>query len=716
MAQNLVVTLIENAINSNATYAEFIVSEGNLAFISDSGKRRSTKNSRLDDKGTKLVESTLKQFDEKSLLFSGSLNRIRVVLCDGREAEYVRNISDNSVRIKGKNVFEKNIKEFHWVRFTDETDGKYGVAFEVKVVNGKNRIQACKGSIQSGVFNSGISTDLSFVISGEFGINKQSDNIEFNEKMIQSARKVGSILEYAICNMIHLGLLNMSFYSVLPSTIDEDNEINNELISSVKGIFEKRPLFRNGSGLIVNKSRIILGTKEVTRLFPQNLIDRLFYEKYWIEACDEGSREEYFLIDVGVPYYDREKFLWNLFVDDNLDELSDILASQKDKWLREFYIFCSSPVSEDKVGRRIISALCNTKSIRDSKGKMRFPYELSLLSKGDSINTKTAVVKNSLIYPGDKVDDYSDQILKFFTESLKIGGFSYKNEMVNLADDLMNKKQPIDQLYCDRLVKLAKYDMDNPGEIDFSGYSIFPYETSRGIKRATANKLVIGKPFVKEGNLIVSAMNRDSLWKGIIKFLSEEDLSFVIDFAIRYGAVGKAVIIQQKADQHIDFEKSLFIQGKQGNRDTNYDYIIPGLDEMLRRRSIQLSKMVWLAILEEKSTEVLYAEYSVDNRSVVNRDDSSLIKILRERTWVPGKDGKFYMPENITYNDISDDFSVNKRNPILKYLHFGEGIKEKEKNISNMRKLAEKEGLRLISEEEYQEFIKWKNSKGSKRK
>ena len=128
----------------------------------------------------------------------------------------------------------------------------------------------------------------------------------------------------------------------------------------------------------------------------------------------------------------------------------------------------------------------------------------------------------------------------------------------------------------------------------------------------------------------------------------------------------------------------------------------------MKRRSLQLSRLVWDALQLNNSDEVLYSEYSVLNRTVVKRTDSSLILILRERTWVPGKDGRFYMPENIKITDIHDDFAFNKDNPILKALDFGAGIKRREKAIKDMEKLAAREGLRIISEEEYQEFLKWK--------
>ena len=55
-----------------------------------------------------------------------------------------------------------------------------------------------------------------------------------------------------------------------------------------------------------------------------------------------------------------------------------------------------------------------------------------------------------------------------------------------------------------------------------------------------------------------------------------------------------------------------------------------------------------------------------------------------------------------------EDFAFDKDSPILKALDFGVGIKRREKAIKDMEKLAAREGLRLISEEEYQEFIRWK--------
>ena len=285
--------------------------------------------------------------------------------------------------------------------------------------------------------------------------------------------------------------------------------------------------------------------------------------------------------------------------------------------------------------------------------------------------------------------------------------------MESLARSLMTKKQAVDRVYVEKLLILAKYDMTYPGEIDFSSFAIFPYESPRGIRRVTANELVIGKPYIREGNLLASATGRKALWKGIKKLLTEEDLETVLAFAERCGTIGLPRITRQSAKKHRSYSEKLWTDGKQGTRDTDYDYTIPGIEDLLKRRSLQLSKLVWSAILEEVDKDVLFAEYSSNNRAVVNRCDSSLVLSLRERTWVPDKEGKLYMPENIMAVDIHDEFPFDKKNPILKALHFGDGIKKREKAVKELEKLAAREGLRIIPEDEYQEFLEWKKQKSN---
>ena len=86
------------------------------------------------------------------------------------------------------------------------------------------------------------------------------------------------------------------------------------------------------------------------------------------------------------------------------------------------------------------------------------------------------------------------------------------------------------------------------------------------------------------------------------------------------------------------------------------------MDEILKKRSLQLNRLVWEALFQDGLTDdVLSAEYSVNNRLVVNRCDSSLVKILRKRTWVPGKDKAVCSLDDIWAIDFKILFSYDSR-------------------------------------------------------
>lgn len=710
MALNLIEKLLSEAVQTGGTYVEFVLSENKIAFICDGGSRRSTRNYRQTKAEMKEDERTLRTVSEKSLLFSGQLKRIKITFSSGRTAIFQKKEHDDITTITVRKANETKEKSFDYVCFSSDSSPYTGVAFALKQLkNERYQITLCAGAVMNGPNTTDIPTDLQFVISGSFSLKCESLDLNACDADQEAAENLSVLMEYAIRSIPPMGLSGMPLFSVLPNSLDEESFINTKLKQAIKNACSDFPMFKNRKGMIVNRSKIAFGTEEVTKLFPQEIAEPVLGSRYWIESCKAGSREECFLKDIGIPYYDRERFLKELFRKENLDDCGRILKEQKDRWVRSFYIFCSGMLDDETTKQLIISGFKSIPSIRDSKGNMQYPGDVSMVTNIEVAGNKAVIVKPDLISPAGVDDEYSAQIRDFFLNDLRIKEYSQKPEMEALAQLMMNRKQSIDRNYVGKLLSLAKYDEAYLGEIDFSAYAIFPFESSRGISRTNAEKLVIGKPFVREGNLLASATKRNSIWKGLKTLLSNKDLETVLAFAERYGAIGLPRITKQKAGKHRDFSNKLFEEGRQGPRDTNYDYTIPGLEDILKRRSLQLSRLVWDALLiNNNSDEVLHAEYSVYNRAAVNRTDSSLILILRERTWVPGKDGRFYMPENIKSADIHDDYAFDKDNPILKALDFGAGIKRREKAIKDMEKLAAREGLRIIPEKEYQEFLRWK--------
>lgn len=719
MAQNLLKKIIEDAKRTRATYVTIVLTEGNVAYTSDGGSRKSTKNFRQTEKEISSIERTLKAFNEKNVLFAGNIKKLSYTLSDGRNATFERDdVADISI-VKAKKVSETNEKTYEFARYLSVDDPYCGVAFSIKYTkNGRKQIEQNSGVVLNGIMPSGLSTDLLFTVSAPVKVSEGTLDDKFEKENTIAIKKVASVLEMALGEIISLRLQGMPLFSVLPSSMDDDSKMNIILRETTRIACNRYHLFNNRVGTIVNKQKVILGAEDVTRLFPQDIYEKVFgNNKYWLERCSAGSREEYFLIDIGVPYYDREKFIKELFVDEHFDGLMEVLASQKDKWLREFYIFCAKPTEEDIVRKRMISAFKNMRSIRDSKGKMRYPYEVTIITDDDKTSRGSIVIKDSILYPSGVEDEYTEMLKNYFINEIGIGEFSQKPEIEHMAMDLAAKKQSIDVKYCEKLMKLVDFDEENPGEIDFSEYSIFPYEGARGVSRAKAGDLTIGKPYIKEGSLISAAVGRPALWKGFKKLLNVDDLERLLAFAEKCGAIGIPKIIKQSAKEHSDYMKVLYSDGRRTNRDTDFDYYIQGLDLLLKRRSIQINKLVWQAINEfDNPEDVLYAEFSSDNRQTVNRCDSSLIQILRQKTWVPDKDNKLHSPEDITIAEINDEFAFNRKNPILKQLGFGSGVKKREQERKNLEKIADREGFALVPLTEYREYLIWKEKKKSKGK
>lgn len=712
MAVNLIRKLLTEAVQTGGTYAEFIVAEDKVTFICDGGSRKSTRNYRQSKADIKEDEKVLKTISEKNLLFSAQLKRISFTLRNGRTASFEKSVDDGFCILSARKANEMKAKSFEYICFSSESDESTGIAFATEQSkNGKRQIKPCTGMIMNGPNASEVSNDLQLVISGDFRETEVSSIAGTDYKNEAIIEELCAVLESALRNMMHLGLLDMPLFSVLPNSMDCNNTINTSFLKTARNVCNTYPMFKNRSGSFVGRGRIVNGSEEVIRLFPQEVAKPFLGDRYWIKPCRAGSREERFLMDMGVPYFNRERFLQLMFSEDYLDSTGRILSEQSDKWLREFYIFCSEPITEKTTKRQVISCLKSIPSIRDSKGRMRYPNEITLVNGIKALSGKSVIIKPEIISPsGD--DEYTDQLKSFFLNDLGIKEYSQKPEIEDLAASMMNKKQAVDKAYVNKLLLLAKYDEEHPGEIDFQLYAIFPFQSTKGIRRVAATELVIGKPYVREGNLLASATGRNSLWGGFKKLLSEEELAAVLSFVERSGAIGLPKIVKQSAEKHQDFYNSLYAPGRQGPRDSNYDYIIPGLDEILKKRSLQLNRLVWAALLQDSLTDgVISAEYSVNNRLIVNRCDSSLVEILRKRTWVPGKDGKFYMPENIAVADISGEFVFSKDNPILKALQFGSGIEKRKKALKEMERFATREGLRIVSEQEYQEFLKWKKER-----
>ena len=169
MAANLIEKLLDEAVKTGGTYAKFVVSKENVAFICNGGLRKSTRNYLQSKKEIIADEKILKAITEKNLLFSEQLKRIEFTLCDGRTAIFQKDVNGNFCTTKARRVTESKEKTCEYVCFHSDEENCTGLAFAIKQQkSGKHQIAPCTGEIMNGVRSVGIPTDLRFCISGKF--------------------------------------------------------------------------------------------------------------------------------------------------------------------------------------------------------------------------------------------------------------------------------------------------------------------------------------------------------------------------------------------------------------------------------------------------------------------------------------------------------------------------------------------------------------------
>ena len=288
MSANLIDRLLTEAVQTGGSYAKFVVTEDKVAFICDGGSRKSTRKYHQSKDDITADERVLKSISEKNLLFSEQLSRIEFTLRDGRTAVFQKEADGNFCTIRARKVIEKKEKTFEYVcfsskraadtrgaasRVTDTRSANTGIAFAVKQLkNGKREITSCVGEIMNGINSTGIPTDLQFVISGNFQTKDKLGvwDIQENRDVVDELSKV---FESALKETMDLRLLGMPLFTVLPNSTDEASFFNKALMQTATNVCNSFPMFKSRSGRFVNRSKIALGTDEVTKLFPQEIAE-----------------------------------------------------------------------------------------------------------------------------------------------------------------------------------------------------------------------------------------------------------------------------------------------------------------------------------------------------------------------------------------------------------------------------------------------------------
>lgn len=142
-------------------------------------------------------------------------------------------------------------------------------------------------------------------------------------------------------------------------------------------------------------------------------------------------------------------------------------------------------------------------------------------------------------------------------------------------------------------------------------------------------------------------------------------------FAEAVGAQISLEVTQTYCYGNPEWSRLSTVPGERATSPVNQDYIIKGLDQLLKAPTEELAKLVWRT-MRRLPKLYLQARYQLNARHGSRYASSQLVHVLRQSAWVPQKNGQFVRPPEASRNQLPKGFPFDEGDEWLKAVRFGE--------------------------------------------
>lgn len=666
------------------------------------------------------IISKLNSLNLSILLFTSNLRKFSWD-ANGEKVSYLRKDQTNKICRKttitnGRNKEQSFLVFQQDISFKNKKHKPLEFAFNL---DKEGKIKA-KSSLLYVLFQTTQETHLKFKINGPFRTNPSRENISFDDKfnleVIQQSKNLcKNILSY----FKEVDNLDRNFFDTMPL---EEDEV--PLFFQCIGNFFKE-LLSNG-----NYYKTIEGQyakiNEIKNGYPDKLVN-IISEDFlsllndqdlkWIQAIPKKSRAKKFLNSIGLSdftYSDleeslREKFYATIEDDEYLEDDDEIkinlnwLNSRKDQWKISLYKFLAESVQSGNMGEEQYDY--DTSTFTKS-----FPNDIYIFQciTNEIISYQNNSCKLPLKGYTGTFDDKLLNIDNTLSDSLRILGLSdldeedrltitLKNKYPTIWSDKSNAIKNIENHFNDILLFIDYYKRSQNISI-FSNYRILIDENCQ-LDHPT--NLYIDNTFLETGlnhiyNRQDATYSINRIYEGYNEIASEDFIAFIK----KLGIVTQLQI--ERTSIWNNQYKDQLIEGMYGNNGSDYyvnkDYYIPGLDQLLKLKDKEVSKIIWKTI-DSLDSEYLYAKYRINSKYTTRKHPSQLINKLKSSNWIPDIYENFFEPSKISEYDLHESLKpYNNSNGWLDLVGFGKHIKESIQAIEEKEMLLKDLGFESLDE------------------
>ena len=649
------------------------------------------------------IKVGLEKLQDNTLLFLSNIRRIDFTIDN---IPYFIKRDENKEKITIINSRRGSMT--HWLRFKkylNESDKLY-VSIAYRFDEEQQHLQPIDGQVSIFFPAEKEQSNLKFHIHAPFASTVARDSIKDLEENEELLKMIAQLADESLLNIRDRGLMNYRFMNVLP--IDEDNlsDFYKPIQETYNTAFKKKSLLKTHNNsyqpaqvcMIAPPKTVqdLMNTNIFMEIINQvagfayntNLYRRLSNLKkiYWLRPLNRKTHERArkFLLSLGVQEI-NSKIVSKLF-NDLIEYGGDFsfLQENSDEWFMKLYIFLYRSYVrgdfycqyEDR-SRRIIKLIDGS---MNESGDQCYFY--------DAPFSDYPIVHNKF-----KEDEEAYK----FLEMLGTKEIEEKEKIEAELIEKYTKNFPDKETHLHDVRRWIEY-FDNGGEIDFfQNYNCFLARNAQNeLLWKQPAQIYIDEPVKKTGLRALIDLPDVYVIDSIYSKLDNNELKLLYHFLIQLEAKATLLIFEEKNRFYAENEyvqnnfqtlrRKVYRERESKKVDFADFYFQTGLVQK-SKDDLNVSLLIWNRMRNIRP-EQLIAKFKPNDKVGYVTTDSALIVELKEKYFIPDKDGNFHRPQDISQNMLPEEFVYDNRNGWLTAIGFGENVRKSQEEYKEKDRIA----------------------------
>jgi len=675
------------------------------------------------------VESALRALGDNTLLFLTHIRTIEYLLPDGSSGSLERvDHEGGRIEIRARDPGGKDTVS-HWLRFQKDVevideDGKtktcrIAIAYSlVKDADSRKRHSGWKivpldlGQVSIYFPAEKETSNLRFHIHAPFASTVARDSVRDCEANRQLRDRIADLVVESLTNIRDSQMLTMGFLAVLPNQMDNLPSFYEPIREAAVRAFRDEHLTPTKSGAHAPATGLYRGPARISEVLNDDDLSLLTNSERPLWAANppqQNQREDRFLDSLMIKRWEWSELTKVLSRHASQDQelIRNWIARKDDAWVMRFYALLGEAKDDYHkniypTDLRIVRVEVVNGHDHVSPDEAYFPPEQETSLPRDLHFVKPSVYRTG----GSKTQK---MFAASFLEGIGVRPYDAKAVIELRLGHYDDPPNQIGDGYYKDMSRFVAYWKKYPADADlFKRHSFLLGLDAEGNRHWDKPTLLcMDKPYLETGLADLQNIHKKLvLWEGYHDKLTKLSGEEFVNFLQAIGVETRLQIVKASCDRNPEWSYLSSVPGERLTSPINRDYTIRGLDQLLAKPSLQISRLIWrtmCSLPRYPDPDCLIATYQKSERWGRHCTASQLVHALRQHSWVPQGNGIFVRPAEGTRELLPEGFPFDAGWDWLVAIGFEKEANKKTEEYQQKQAVARELGF-----ESFEEAEEWK--------